>query len=49
MQTMDPPPTLEEIIACQTMQIFFMKKYMFVDGSVENLVNIQNQDGMSYL
>lgn len=30
------------------MPFFFMQKYMFIEGSVENILNIQNQEGMSF-
>lgn len=47
MFSLSPLPTPEEGIAVSLLQYHFMCDHMFYDGTIENIIGIQNQEGLS--
>lgn len=47
MFQLSPVPTPEEGMATSLLQYYFMCDHMFHDGNIENIIAIQNQEGLS--
>ena len=41
----DPKPTAEEVLAAMWLNIYFMRKYMFIPGRIENMCMISDMSG----
>ena len=49
LQSHDPEPTHEEQLAALMVNFMFMQKHMFLNGAIENVINIQSQEDLSLL